>query len=272
MSWFQGYEILDYLTGFVDIAIVWLIVYQLLKLIRGTKAVQLLKGFILILAIQFFSGFFGLAMLKAITDELITWGVLAIIIIFQPELRRALEELGRAKFFTRTVSEASTVERNIKEMINAVKYMTKRRIGALITIERENGLTQYIETGTPIKGDVTSELLINIFIPNTPLHDGAVIIARDKVAAAGCYFPLSEEQTIDKDLGTRHRAAIGISEVSDSLTIVVSEETGAISLVKNGVLHRDLALDNLESMLELSLVQGTEKQTSFWKWGSKKNG
>ena len=272
MGSFQDFSFLDYVTSTVDIVVVWLVFYQLLKIVRGTKAVQLLKGFILILAIQFVSGFFGLTMLKAITDELITWGFLAIIIIFQPELRKALEELGRAKFFSRSAIEAPTALKNIEQMMNAIKYMAKRRIGALITIERENGLANYINTGTAIHGEISSELLTNIFMPNSPLHDGAVIIAQEKIAAAGCYLPLSEEQTISKELGTRHRAAIGMSESTDSVTMIVSEETGDVSLAMNGILYRSLSFENLESKLKLTLIREDEKPLSFWKWGGKKDG
>ncbi len=273
LSLFEDYTFVDILISFVDILVVWFIIYRLLMVIRGSKAVQLLKGFIVILLIKGFSSVFKLSMLETLTNELIKWGILAVIIIFQPEIRKALEELGRAKFFSRSVQgELSQIEKNIKDIIAAVSYMSKRRIGALIAIEQQSSLDSFIESGISIKGDITSQLLINIFIPNTPLHDGAVILQNHQVAAAGCYLPLSEDQLISKELGTRHRAAIGLSEVSDSITIIVSEETGEVSLTKSGVLHRDLELDNLESMLKLELIQVSSNESPFWKWGGRKNG
>lgn len=151
--------------------------------------------------------------------------------------------------------------------------MAKRRIGALLTIERETGMGDYIETGIPLNAKVSSELLINIFIPNTPLHDGAVIMKNDEVAAAACYLPLSESPFISKELGTRHRAAVGISEVTDSLTIVVSEETGGISVAKNGDLHRDLSEEALKNMLEAEFKKNSrETSSNRWYWRAKKNG
>jgi diadenylate cyclase len=207
-------------------------------------------------------------------DQALTWGFLAVIIIFQPELRRALEQLGRGKLFSRsTVHEEEEQSKLIDSIVKATSYMAKRRIGALLSIERETGMSDYIETGIPLNAKLTSELLINIFIPNTPLHDGAVIIQRQQVSAAACYLPLSESPFISKELGTRHRAALGISEVTDSLTIVVSEETGSVSLTKNGDLHRDLTPEVLKEMLTRELVSATKAtSTSLWNWRVKKNG
>ena len=175
-------------------------------------------------------------------ETVITGDFLAIIIIFQPELRRALEQLGRGRYFSRSgVNEEEERKQRIESITEAVSYMAKRRIGALISIERETGMGDYIETGIPMNSNLTPELLINIFIPNTPLHDGAVVIQKNQIAAAACYLPLSESPFISKELGTRHRAALGISEVTDSLTIIVSEETGDVSITKNGELHRGLS-------------------------------
>ena len=159
-------------------------------------------------------------------------------------------------------------------MSKSVSYMAKRRIGALVSIERETGLSEYIETGIPMNSDITSELMINLFIPNTPLHDGAVIVQKNRIAAAACYLPLSESPFISKELGTRHRAALGISEVTDAITIVVSEETGAISLTANGDLHRNLSLEDFEVKLR-RIWFGAEQQqatSSWWNWRGKKNG
>lgn len=258
----------------LDILLVWLVFYNILTLIRGTKAVQLLKGIFVIVIIRIITVYLGLTTLGWMTKQVINWGFLAVIIIFQPELRRALEQLGRGKLFARSnLQEEEEQARLISAMSKSVSYMAKRRIGALISIERETGLNDYIETGIPMYSEISSELIINIFIPNTPLHDGAVIVQKNKIAAAACYLPLSESPFISKELGTRHRAAIGISEVTDAVTIIVSEETGAISLTINGDLHRDLSIEEFESRLqrvwfgEITTAIGTSK----WNWrGDKK--
>ncbi|MGE8207480.1 diadenylate cyclase CdaA [Heyndrickxia sp. NPDC080065] len=272
---FTDFNFFDYISTIIDIFLVWYVIYKLLMVIRGTKAVQLLKGIFVILIVRSLSNFFGLHTLDWIMEQAITWGFLAIIIIFQPELRRALEQLGRGKIFSRAnMQEEEEQTKIIEAIVTATSYMAKRRIGALISIERETGLSDYIETGIPLKSQISSELLINIFIPNTPLHDGAVILQKNQVAAAACYLPLSESPFISKELGTRHRAALGISEVTDSLTIVVSEETGAISLTKNGELHRDLKLDHFKEILQKELMVSTNKQasSSLWNWRVKKRG
>ena len=236
---FADFELWKYLASIVDIVLVWYVIYKLINVIRGTKAVQLLKGILVILLVRVVSEFLGFQTLSWMMEQAITYGFLAIIIIFQPELRRALEQLGRGKFFSRSSNpDDEDPEKTVEAIIKATDYMAKRRIGALISIERETGMGDYIETGIQLNSNISSELLINIFIPNTPLHDGAVIIQKNNVAAAACYLPLSESPFISKELGTRHRAALGISEVTDSVTVIVSEETGHISLTKNGELHR----------------------------------
>ncbi|MBP3038208.1 diadenylate cyclase CdaA [Bacillaceae bacterium Marseille-Q3522] len=268
--------LLKYLANTVDILLVWYVIYRLIMVIRGTKAVQLLKGIFVILIVKLISDRFALQTLGWMMEQLLYYGVLAIIIIFQPELRRALEQLGRGRFFSRrSINEEEDQEKLIEAITKAVAYMAKRRIGALISIERETGMGDYIETGIPLNSNISAELLINIFIPNTPLHDGAVILQRNRVAAAACYLPLSESPFISKELGTRHRAALGISEVTDSLTIVVSEETGGVSLTKNGDLHRDLKADAFKELLSMELLsQNKAKQTTsvLWNWRGKKNG
>lgn len=273
---FADFPFMKYLASVVDVLLVWFVIYKLIMVIRGTKAVQLLKGIFVILIVRVVSDFFGLKTLSWIMEQAITWGFLAIIIIFQPELRRALEQLGRGKFFSRSSSqEDEDLEKTVNAIVKAADYMAKRRIGALISIERETGMSDYIETGIPLNSSISSELLINIFIPNTPLHDGAVIIQRNSVAAAACYLPLSESPFISKELGTRHRAALGISEVTDSVTVVVSEETGGISLTKNGELHRDLSADSFKELLSNALLENNKlKQASSarWYWRGKKNG
>ncbi|KAA0542936.1 TIGR00159 family protein [Bacillus sp. BGMRC 2118] len=271
---FGEFPILHYLGNAIDILLVWYVIYKLIMVIRGTKAVQLLKGIVVIVIVRILSSFFGLHTLQWLMDQALTWGFLAVIIIFQPELRRALEQLGRGKIFSRnTVNEEEEQTQLVEAIVKATSYMAKRRIGALLSIERETGMSDYIETGIPLNAKLTSELLINIFIPNTPLHDGAVIVQKNQVSAAACYLPLSESPFISKELGTRHRAALGISEVTDSLTIVVSEETGSVSLTKNGELHRDLSPEMVSEMLTKELVNANKSSSSArWNWRVKKNG
>ncbi|ADC49820.1 hypothetical protein BpOF4_08810 [Alkalihalophilus pseudofirmus OF4] len=271
---FEDYTWLNYIGQVVDILLVTYVVYKLIMIIRGTRAVQLVKGITVILVVWFISRFFGLRTLEFLMSQTLTYGLLAIIIIFQPELRRALEQLGRGRFFSsRTPPEDDSTKKSIEGIVKASVYMGKRRIGALMSVERETGMSDYVETGISMDAHLTSELLINTFIPNTPLHDGAVIIKGDKILAAGCYLPLSENPFISKELGTRHRAALGVSEVTDCLTIIVSEETGAISLTKNSELHRDLDEEQLRLLLENNLLTESKQQTSSrWKWGGKKNG
>lgn len=268
--------LMKYLANIVDILLVWYVIYKLIMIVRGTKAVQLLKGIFVILLVRFVSEILHLQTIFWITDQVIYWGFLAIIIIFQPEIRRALEQLGRGKIFSRSSTrEEDDQEAVVNAICEAVDYMAKRRIGALISIERETGMGDYIETGIELNSKISAELLINIFIPNTPLHDGAVILQKNRVAAAACYLPLSESPFISKELGTRHRAAVGISEVTDSITIVVSEETGAISLTKNGELHRDLSKENFREMLSSELLtQFPDKSASSsrWNWRRRKSG
>lgn len=274
--WFADLPFMKILANTVDILLVWYVIYKIIMIVRGTKAVQFLKGIFVILIVQLISEFFHFQTLFWITDQIIDWGFLAIIIIFQPELRRALEQLGRGKFFSRSgAGNEDTQEKVVENITKAVDYMAKRRIGALISIERETGMGDYIETGINVDSKISSELLINIFIPNTPLHDGAVILQKDRIAAAACYLPLSESPFISKELGTRHRAAVGISEVTDSITVVVSEETGGISLTKNGNLHRNLNKEDFQEILMNELV-GTNpnKQASStrWNWRMKNHG
>ena len=270
----DNFTLLDTIINLVDIILIWFVIYKLLMVIKGTKAVQLLKGIFVIVIVKVLSDVIGFRTLSWLMGEALSWGFIAIIIIFQPELRRALEQIGRGKLFSRGVSqEEDEREQMIDAISTATAYMAKRRIGALISIERETGLNEYIETGIEIGSKITSEMLINIFIPNTPLHDGAVIIQKQKVAAAGCYLPLSESPFISKELGTRHRAALGISEVTDCLTVIVSEETGSISLTRNGELHRDLSQEAFKEMLQQELVSTSKPLTQTrWNWRMKKNG
>ncbi|ADU28459.1 diadenylate cyclase CdaA [Evansella cellulosilytica] len=273
-SIFENISLLDLLVVVIDILLVAYVIYKLINVIRGTRAVQLLKGITVILVVWFLSRQFGFITLEWIMQQAVVYGLLAIIIIFQPELRRALEQIGRGRFFSKgSTAEEEDVKKNIEHIVKAANYMGKRRIGALISIEKETGMNDYVETGITMNAHLTSELLINVFIPNTPLHDGAVIIKNNEIMAAGCYLPLSENPFISKELGTRHRAALGVSEVTDSVTLVVSEETGGISVTKNGELHRNLDEDALRTLLENDLLNVDQtKSTSRWQWGGKKNG
>lgn len=262
-------------TDVVDILIVSYVIYNLIILVRGTRAVQLLKGIFVVLLTWGLSAVFNLYTLQWLMNQMFTFGVLAIIIIFQPELRRALEQLGRGKLFTRSSEEDGDFSVRIGEVIKSVNYLSRRKIGALIVFERETGLNDYVETGIQINSKISSEILTNIFIPNTPLHDGAVMIRNNTLLAAGCYLPLSENPFISKELGTRHRAAIGMSEVSDAVCVAVSEETGQVSLALHGQIVRDIKEESLISKLfdELRPEKNKVKErVSFWKWRPKNNG
>ncbi|MFD1430541.1 diadenylate cyclase CdaA [Lacticaseibacillus mingshuiensis] len=249
----------------IDILVVWFLAYRLIMLVRGTKAVQLFKGVFVVAAIKIVSWYLQLRTLGWITDLIITWSVPVLVIIFQPEIRRGLEHLGRGSIMPWNKPNEHEIEvRLVKELDKAIQYMSRRRIGALITIQQKTGLEDYIETGIPIDADVSGELLINIFIPNTPLHDGAVIIRDNRIAVAAAYLPLSESNLIPKELGTRHRAAVGISEVTDALTIVISEETGGVTITTNNNLIRDLTREDYLKLLTAQLVPADEaKQSRF---------
>lgn len=254
-----------------DILIVAAAFYKLFMLIRETRAEQLTKGIFVLFALTKLSEWLQFYTLNWILDTTMTVGVLAILIVFQPELRRALEYIGRSRFFTKSFVEikGESLKEIFSEIVDAVASLSRQKIGALIVIERETGLSEVAETGTRIEGKVSSDLLINIFIPNTPLHDGAVIIKDDTVKAAGCFLPLTDNTSLSKDLGTRHRAALGISERSDCLAIVVSEETGSISIAENGSLARYLDTKTLEQIL-MDMYKPKDQQPSFLtKWRNK---
>ena len=238
----------------IDILIVWYILYNILVIIKGTRAIHLMKGIAAIAAMKFISFFLGLTTLDWIMNFVIQWGVVAALIVFQPEIRRGLEHIGRSNFFSRKSESANEAEIMINELNTAIQYMAKRRIGALISIEQGNSLEEFINTGIPIHSEISNQLITNIFIPNTPLHDGAMIIRDYHIAAAACYFPLSENMMIPKELGTRHRAAIGLSEVSDAITIIISEETGKVSVAIREKLHRELSSEELIHVLSQHLV------------------
>ncbi len=251
------------LVSLLDVLVVWYVIYMLMMLLRGTKAVQLFRGIVVIIFIKLASWYIGLETVSWIMDQVINWGIIAIIVIFQPEIRRGLEHLGRGSLFANYNRKENEAEIKLVDAIDqAIQYMSKRRIGALITVQMNTGLDDYIETGIPLDADVSGALLINIFIPNTPLHDGAVIIKDNRIAVAAAYLPLSESNLIPKELGTRHRAAVGISEVTDALTIVVSEETGGVTITKNNELIRDLTQQDYRKLLYNELVPTQEEKTN----------
>ena len=241
------------LINIIDIALVAWILYFFTKAVAGTKIMILLRGVFLFVLGQIIANFLGLATISWLINQVITYGVIAAVVIFTPEIRTGLERLGRATdLFSAT--PMSSEEKLIQASVKAVEYMSPRKIGALVAIQGSRTLQEYISTGIPLDADVSGELLINIFIPNTPLHDGAVIIRDNKIAVSSAYLPLTENSRISKEFGTRHRAAIGLSEVSDAFTFIVSEETGGISITHNGVFKHDLSLQEFEEELRKVLA------------------
>lgn len=269
MDYFSGLTWQSSIKDIADILIVSYLIYLLILLIRGTRAVQLLKGIFLLVVTWALATWLNLYTLKWLMNQVFTFGVVTVLIIFQPELRRALEQLGRGKLFTRTSAEDQDITHRINEVIKAVNYLARRKIGALIVFERNTGLNDYMESGIKMESRLSSELLINVFIPNTPLHDGAVIIRGNQILAAGCYLPLSENPFISKELGTRHRAGIGVSEVSDAIAVIVSEETGQVSLALDGQVVRDIKEESLISKLFDELRPQFRKMGNVnqkWNW------
>ena len=227
------------------------------------------KGIIFLLLATQLSNTFKLHTVYWISLKALDYGVIAALIIFQPEFRAGLEHIGRAKFnlFGKNVNTSEeTLNRNIEEIVEALYSLSRQKIGALIIMERETRISDIINTGTIIDAEISRQLLINIFIPNTPLHDGAVVIRDSKVKAAACFLPLTESKDLSKDLGTRHRAGIGVSEVSDCITLIVSEETGGVSIAKAGKLYRDISRERMMNILRSNLKTNTETR-SFFKGG-----
>lgn len=235
----------------IDIVIVGYVIYRLILIIRGTRAEQLIKGLAMLLLAMIASDKIGLKTLNWILEKVMTVGLIAIPIVFQPELRRALEQLGRGKIFKRSYWDWDPREFDhfLEELMKAIPALVKKRIGALIVIERDTGLKDWVETGIAIEGLVSAELLVNVFFPLSPLHDGAVIIRGSQVLAAGCYLPLTDDPHLDKELGARHRAGLGITEQSDAVALIVSDETGIVSVAHNGILTRYLDEDRLRHIL-----------------------
>jgi diadenylate cyclase len=259
----------------LDITIVGYIFYKLFMLIRETRAEQLIKGLVFIVVVMKASEVLGFITLHWLIQNTLTVGLIALIVIFQPELRKALERLGRSRIFTRRMFDTDEeIERVVDEITIAAINLSGTRTGALIVIEQDTGLNDYVESGVKIDAIVSSALLENIFVENTPLHDGAVIIRRDRIVAAACVLPLTE-QFVSKELGTRHRAGIGISESSDAISVIVSEETGNISLSINGKLTRNYNSERVKIVLTKVLKRNLAVDTTMFKrvkaWFKKTN-
>ncbi|MCR5478083.1 MAG: diadenylate cyclase CdaA [Lachnospiraceae bacterium] len=260
----------------VEILIITILAYYMLKWMKTTRAWSLMKGLILIGLFLAFAYFFEMKTILWLTQNIVSFAVIALIVVLQPELRSALETLGKktvlGTFLSRDGKEKAEMlsERSINEIVKACTEMGKVRTGALIVIERRESLAKVEETGIAVDGAVSSQLLINIFEKNTPLHDGAVIIRDNRVSAATCYLPLSDSEKISKDLGTRHRAGIGISEESDCVTVIVSEETGRISMAEDGNLERNLSGDELRRLLRKKVNHAEEQQEEEQKTGKKR--
>lgn len=256
------------IRSIIDILIVAIAIYKAMMIIKGTRAVQLIKGLVVLLVASLVSDWFGLKTVAWILSGVQGVLLFAIPVVFQPELRRALERLGRSKFFARPVVflNQETLDSLLNELIRAIKYLSKNSIGALIIIEREIGVNNFIETGIKIDGLVSAEFLINIFIPKSPLHDGALIIRGDRAIAASCFLPLSENPNLSKELGTRHRAALGLTEQSDAIAIIVSEETGVISVAEEGKLTRYLDENTLKELLNKRLQNQQNTTSPLFNW------
>ncbi len=252
-----GSNPLNLVSIIVDIAIVLFLAYCFVRVVKGSRAWQLIKGIIFLVIATWLSGVFNLTILNTILTGIMNWGVIALIVIFQPELRRALEQLGTnkfAKFFGIDKDIAAKTKEDIYKIVIATEELSKSKTGALIVIERDINIQDIIATGIPMDAEVSPQLLVNIFVPKTPLHDGAVVISNNKIAAAACVLPLANDNDIAKELGTRHRAAIGISKESDSIVVVVSEETGKVSVAKDGTLIADVREDVLKKILISNVV------------------
>lgn len=256
----------------LDILIVAYFIYRLIKALAGTKIMSLIQGVVFFILLKFIAEWIGFTTISYLMNQVITYGVIACVVIFAPEIRSGLEKFGRSTQVFSQTQQISDEEKLVEALVKSVAYMSPRKIGALISIERTQTLQEYIATGIPLDADISSQLLINIFIPNTPLHDGAVIISGNKIATACSYLPLSESMAISKEFGTRHRAAIGLSENSDALTIVVSEETGGISITSKGEFLHDLTKENFEAILRTHLITKVEEEEHWYQkiWRKKK--
>ncbi len=247
------------LRDFLDIFIVAAILYKVYEMLQDTRAITLVKGLLVLMTVTVICNFFQLHVISWLLQKSLTLIFVALPIVFQPELRRALEHLGQGGFIGKSVllddKEAAAV---VNELVKAVKSLAASKTGALLVIERKMGLNDISMTGVRIEGLISSEFLLNVFIVNTPLHDGAAIIRGKRLVAAGCLLPLTEDRSLDKELGTRHRAAIGLSEQSDALIVVVSEETGTISVAEGGKIDRHLTAEQLKERLTPAFSRETQ--------------
>lgn len=256
---------------FIDIMTVAVAIYFVYKQLKDTRAVSLLKGLLVLAFINVVSYTLNLYVINWILQQGMTVLLFALPVVFQPELRRALEQLGRGRIFNRAqnVSEAE-MDSAINEVMAAARVMSREHTGALMVFEREVGLGDYIDTGILVDAKLSRELIKNIFVPSTPLHDGAMIIRNGRIMAAGCLLPLTEDRTLSTELGTRHRAAIGLSEQADCVVVVVSEETGKISYTYGGHIYRHLPEDQIKEALRTFMERPRQTITSMWKWGGSK--
>ena len=255
------------IVDLIDILIVAIIIYELLLLTRHTRGSALLKGLFLLLIISVLSNLLGLVSLNWLLTAILQNGALVLVILFQPEFRKALERMGRSRVFSKGAKHTLNDEKEliISEIVQTIMDLSKRRIGALIVFEQRTGLQDVIETGTRLNADISAPLLENIFEPNTPLHDGAVVIRDNVIMAAACILPLAEASGVSRELGTRHRAAVGISENTDSIVLVVSEETGIVSMARDGVLTRPLTVKALEELLSEIFTVNNSKMVNLLK-------
>ena len=244
-------------SDYVDIILVAFLIYMLLPILRRTGATRIVVVLLAVVVISFLAEFFHLYTVHFLVNELLTVGLIAVVVLFQPELRRMLDHLGslRLQKLFNGDRQAQEMETVIEQTVMAAEIMSQQRVGALIVFERDSQLDEYMKAGTPIDAQVSEQLIRNIFFPKASLHDGAMIIRNGRIASAGCVLPLSESSRLSPDLGTRHRASVGISEVSDAVVVVVSEETGAISVAVGGMLKRHLAVQTLERLLHNELCK-----------------
>lgn len=251
----------------LDIAIIAFAIYKILKFIQETRAAQLLKGLIVLLIATVLSDVLKLYTVNWLLDGLLKVGGIALIVIFQPEIRRGLQHLGRGRVFSRQSSEINgeTTDFLTENMMNALRYLSRNKVGALIILERETVLGDIIESGTYLNADITKEILINIFYSGAPLHDGAAIIRGDKIVAAGCVLPLTSNNNLSSELGTRHRAGIGVTEISDAIAVIVSEETGAMSVATNGNISRFMDATAMEKIIRSVFMNEDDSRGFFFK-------
>ncbi len=263
-----GEKILEYLNQLyqypiklvslvLDLTIVVLVLVKLIKLAKNSKVMQLIKGKVIVILVTWLSDILHLTIVHSALMAILPSGVVALIVIFQPEIRRALEQIGTnkfANFFGMDKDIATRTKEDIYKIVIAVEELAKTKTGALIVIERDIKIDDVISTGIELNSEISPQLLVNIFVPNTPLHDGAVVIANNKILAAACILPLANNRDISRDLGTRHRAAVGISKESDAIAVIVSEESGKVSIAKDGTLIADVKEEALKQILIKNIV------------------